>query len=212
MEESLQYIVKLILPIVTVIVAVCSVLKGKTSTRHKRSLEYERMSNMSYSLYEKTKDESFKKIAEDYGYAAITKDNFLNPEERKALVKTIEPTKDLENFFKSKDFIYIHTTPLNPLEFRWKNKNFTKKWRYYLSLTRRFGFYVCGSAIAILPLSYKEILPDIILLGLANQPKSILILLAIYFITLGFSISYFNLTSGVKLKIANELIKKHTIK
>lgn len=209
MEEIFQFIVKLIVPIVMAVIALCSVLKGKLSTAQKRSLEYERISKLSYDLYKNHNDESLKKISEDFGYAAITKDNFLTPEQRKALVKSVEPTKDLEKFLKAKDLVEIHTSPLKPLAFKWKNKKFNSNVKYYISQAIRGFLYFIGGAIASLPLTYDQVMPVYITQRLVKQPDYIVVLLGGYFFALGFGIAYFSLSSGVKLVIAKELIEKH---
>ncbi|MEI7222220.1 MULTISPECIES: hypothetical protein [Pectobacterium] len=206
MGEAGDLFIKYIIPVVTTIISVIGLFKGWVYQEEKLFSRREKMSKFIYDLYKVSQEESLKKLAIDYGYAAITKDNFLSTEQRIALINSRNPTRDIDSYRKCSSLLNIS---INPLGFEWRSKRHQfKLYRVSIYITNAL-LYLLGCAVSALPFVYDAFLPfDMILrsIELSNVEKTFI---AIYLFFSGAVVALVNLNGLSKLRIASDLRKRH---
>lgn len=208
MSEILEVFVKFALPIILALVAVFSACKELFLTKRRVFEEREKLSKLSYELYKITEDDDLKRLAIEYGYAAITKESFLNLEQRKALVKSEDPTKDIDLFVKCRGLLNIKTEPLS---FFWKKKRHSNIFSFILIVTFRVLLYVIGVIIFLMPLFYSIILPNSLVEKLSELPALTKIGITLYGLFAGAFLAYTNLSAAARLIDSYKLIKRHKV-
>lgn len=206
MADILETFIKLALPIILAIVAIISAFKDLFLTKKRVFEEREKLSKLSYDLYKINEDEFLKRLSIEYGYAAITKENFLSFEQRKALVKSENPTRDIDLFVKCRGLLDIRT---DPLSFFWKKKRYNNKLYFYTIVAFRIIFYSFGAAIFFMPVFYGTLLPSFIINKIASLSALAKIGLTLYALFSGAFLAYVNLSFAVRLVDAAKLISRH---
>ncbi|MCP2004988.1 UNVERIFIED_ORG: hypothetical protein J2Y78_003528 [Buttiauxella agrestis ATCC 33320] len=208
MADILETFIKLALPIILAIVAIVSACKGLFITKRAIFEEREKLSKLSYDLYKINEDKELKRLSVEYGYAAITKDNFLNLEQRRALVRSENPTRDIDLFIKCRGLLDIKAEPLS---FFWKKKRYSNVIYFTLAVIFRIIFYALGAFLLILPVFYSVLLPSFMLEKIAGFSALAKIGLTLYIIITGVFLAYVNLSSATRMIDSAKLIKRHEI-
>lgn len=206
MVDMIEVFTKFVLPIILAVIAFVASFKDFFVTKKKITEDCDKLSKISYELYKINKDENIEKLAVEYGYAALTKDRFLNLEQRKALIGSENPTRDIDLFIKCRNFLNIETTPLH---FVWKNKRYYSNKYRYLIISFRLILYCIGAAIASLPFTFQVFLPSFIIEKLSTLPSLTVVSLTIYALISGVLFGYINLTAAVRLIDSANLIQRH---
>lgn len=102
------------------IVSIIGLRAGWIYKRDKVFNSRKAISEFSYSLYKNTNDENYKRIAEEYGISALTKDSNLTPEQRRILLRSKDPVRDIDNYSKCQKLLYISD---NATVFQWTKKD-----------------------------------------------------------------------------------------
>lgn len=208
MSEMLETFVKVILPIILALVAVLSFFKEIFLTKRRIFEEREKLSKLSYDLYKITEDEELKRLSIEYGYAAITKESFLSLQQRRALVRSENPTRDIDLFVKCRGLLDIKTEPLS---FVWKKRKYANKFYFVISISAKIALYTIGVLMFFLPLLYGALLPEFILEKMSNFSALAKIGMALYALSAGAFLAYLNLSAAARLIDSSKLIKRHTV-
>lgn len=206
MEGGFDVFITKILPVVSALVTVIGLFKGWVITRQVLFEQREKLSKHSYEIYKICGEESLKNLSVEYGYAAITKDNFLTLEQRKALIQSKNPTRDIDLFIKLRNLLAID---VSPLRFRWKKDRLSVKWYFYGLLTLQSAGYVFSSVIMTVPFTGEIFLYSSWLEKINSLPTLNIIAISIYCFVSGGFFSYFFLNSAAKLLEASWLIQQH---
>lgn len=206
MADILETFIKFVLPIILAIIAIVSAFKDLFLTKKKVFEEREKLSKLSYDLYKINDDEYLKRLSIEYGYAAITKENFLSLEQRKALVRSDNPTKDIDLFVKCRGLLDIK---VEPLSFFWKKKKYNNRFYFYLMFLFRVAFYTMGASMLLMPFFYGAVLPTFITNKITSLPPLDKIGLTLYAVIGGIFLASVNLISAARLLDAARLIKRH---
>lgn len=208
MSEMLETFVKVILPIILALVAVLSFFKEIFLTKRRIFEEREKLSKLSYDLYKITEDEELKRLSIEYGYAAITKESFLSLQQRRALVRSENPTRDIDLFVKCRGLLDIKTEPLS---FVWKKRKYANKFYFVISISAKIALYTIGVLMFFSPLLYGALLPEFILEKMSNFSALAKIGMALYALSAGAFLAYVNLSAAARLIDSSKLIKRHTV-
>lgn len=208
MSEMLETFVKVILPIILALVAVLSFFKEIFLTKRRIFEEREKLSKLSYDLYKITEDEELKRLSIEYGYAAITKESFLSLQQRRALVRSENPTRDIDLFVKCRGLLDIKTEPLS---FVWKKRKYANKFCFVISISAKIALYTIGVLMFFSPLLYGALLPEFILEKMSNFSALAKIGMALYALSAGAFLAYVNLSAAARLIDSSKLIKRHTV-
>ena len=206
MEEILSPMVKYIIPLITTVLTIVALFKGWIFPSDRLFDKQKELSKFSYELYRISGEEHLKDLSIEYGYAAITKELFLTKAQRLALIKSKDPTRDIDLFRKCSSLLTVEPYPLS---FEWKAVK--HKFKLYRSLVKiiRITFYLGGAYFATLPLTFHVLLPEgvyakFLTLSLLNKW-----LLVLYLVFVGTGIAMISLHGLSKLTFANELRKRH---
>ena len=208
MSELIETFVKIALPIILALVAVFTACKDLFLTKKRIFEEREKLSKLSYDLYKITEDEDLKRLAVEYGYAAITKESFLNLTQRKALVKSENPTRDIDLFVKCRGLLNINTEPLS---FFWKKKRHGNMIYFSFVVFFRILLYVLGAIILLMPIFSGTFLPAVFLEKISHLPALAKIGLTLYTLFAGAFLAFTNLSAAVRLIESAKLIKRHRV-
>ena len=154
MTHYLDLIIKYLLPILSVVVPMLALRSGWIYTREKNFQSRKSISEFSYSLYKNTNDLKFKKISQEYGIAALTKDKNLSSSQREILLGTNDPVNNIDNYSRCAKFISI----TNHAEvFGWSKKRY-RLWIYRktIELTSLAIYFSSGFLVAI-PFLYDKL-------------------------------------------------------
>jgi hypothetical protein len=205
MTEFIDVLNKQMLPILALLITVIGLFKGWVKPRQAIFDQREKLSKHSYEMYKISHDESLKNLALEYGYAAITKDDFLSLDQRKALVNSKDPVRDIDIFSSCRFLLNIQT---DPLSFEWKLKKYNSKLYLNFARTCRTLFYGIGCFIFTFPITYDRFFPSMIT-KLENVPSITKGWLVIYCILVGGWMAWLNLLSGRRLTRAKNLVERH---
>jgi hypothetical protein len=203
--EFIDFLNKQMLPIIALIITIIALFKGWVKPRQAIFDQREKLSKHSYEMYKISNDESLKNLAVEYGYAAITKDDFLTLEQRKALVNSKDPVKDIDVFSTCR---YLLNIKINPLSFEWKMKRYNSKFYLNFARTCRVVLYGIGCFIFTFPITYSTFFPYLFM-KIEAMPNITKGWLVVYCIVIGGALAWGNLNAGRKLTIASRLIKSH---
>ncbi|MFJ5357068.1 hypothetical protein [Pectobacterium sp. CHL-2024] len=204
--EVVEILNKYIVPLIAIIISIVGVFKGWVYRDERMFNQREKTSKFIYELYKNSGEGKLKHLAIEYGYAAITKDNHLSFEQRKALLQSQNPVRDIDAFRKCSSLLTITT---HPLSFQWKaGRHKFKLYRFFVC-TCNMGFYFIGGFISVIPLFYWDLLPiyfakKILLMEIGEQ--MFLTLSSVFF---GVTLSFSNLNNFAKIKMASDLRKRH---
>ncbi|MFS7382696.1 hypothetical protein AB6870_11480 [Rahnella inusitata] len=166
----------------------------------------EKSSRFIYELYKISEEEHLKKLSIEYGYAAITRDDFLDFSQRKALLTSNNPTRDIDAYRKCSNLL---TITCNPLRFEWVSKRYRYKCYRLLVKSLRVLIYAVGAYGLTLPLTYKVMLSVPILDKIGTLAPITKFLIVMYLIIVGGFLAAWNLNEISKLRIAEDLRKNH---
>lgn len=207
MTEFIDFLNKQMLPIIALIITIIGLFKGWVKPRQAIFDQREKLSKHSYEMYKISNDESLKNLAVEYGYAAITKDDFLTLDQRKALVNSKDPVKDIDVFSSCR---YLLNIKINPLSFEWKLKRYNNRLYLIFARTCRVVLYGFGCFIFTFPITYDKFFPSMII-KMETVPSITKGWLVIYCILVGGWIAGVNLLSGRRLTQAKNLIERHNL-
>ncbi|NIE70311.1 hypothetical protein [Pantoea sp. Acro-807] len=206
MSDILDTFVKVILPIILALVTVLSFFKEFFLTKKRIFEEREKLSKMCYDLYKINDDEGLKRLSIEYGYAAITKESFLSLQQRKALVQSENPTRDIELFVKCRGLLDIATEPLS---FLWKQKRYASVIYFNLIIITRLLSFIFGLVIFMTPMLLLVIQPSQVVAKFNEIHAIGKIGLVMYAFFIGFFFAYANLVTAVRLIDAKKMIQRH---
>lgn len=199
-----DFLIKYIIQIIGIIISALTLCKGWVFPTDGLSEKRQKMSKFIYELYKISEEEHLKKLSMDYGYAAITKESILNAEQRKCLLSSPDPMKNIDCYRKCSDLVSIRTSPLL---FEWKFKRYNST-SYKIANNIFFGFfYFIGCYLVILPLIYQISPLSIIASMLQNIPFNQRILWFFYLIIIGCIFSLVSINRITKIRMAIKLIK-----
>ncbi|MEW9133809.1 hypothetical protein AB2542_25480, partial [Klebsiella pneumoniae] len=95
---NINEIIKYSVAIITPIIQMLAVRSGWVFPKDKIFNSRKNISEFAYNLYKNTEDPKIKKVAYNYGIAAITKDKNLTPEQREILLGVNDPVNDIDNY------------------------------------------------------------------------------------------------------------------
>lgn len=206
MVENIDIISKVIIPTLTLIITFWVALRGWLSSRYARFEEREKLSKHAYEMYMISGDDKLKNLSLEYGYAAITRESFLNVHQRKALVGSKNPTRDIDDFIKCRDLLDIK---IKPLRFEWKKSRIKNRWYYNFLMSMYYLVFIMGVLFLITPLILTMF--SIFLFGIdfLAQPIWQVIGLTSYFFALSLLSFSLSKRSISRMSIASNLIKRH---
>lgn len=206
MDEAGELFIKYIIPVVTTIISIIGLFKGWVYQEEKLFSRREKMSKFVYDLYKISQEEHLKKLAMDYGYAAITKDNLLSTEQRIALIGSRNPTRDIDSYKRCGSLLNITTDPLG---FEWRSKRHKYKLYRGIICTINAFFYLFGCFVLALPFIYDPFLPTNMIEKISFMSATVKFFIAAYLFFCGGVIALINLNGLSKLRIASDLRKRH---
>jgi len=150
-DLSMVEIFKMLSPILPVIVSIIALKSGWVYKRDKVFNSRKAYSEFAYNMYKNTSDENFKRISIEYGISAITKDSNLTPEQRRILLHSKDPVRDIDNYSKCQKLLKIGNE-VNV--FTWSNKLYRFWiWRKLVE-TISLILYFANAAVVALPFFY----------------------------------------------------------
>lgn len=154
MTYYLDLIIKYLLPVLSVVVPMLALRTGWIYTREKNFQSRKSISEFAYSLYKNTDDLKFKKISQEYGIAALTKDNNLSSSQREILLGTNDPVNNIDNYSRCSKFISI----TNHAEiFGWSKKRY-RLWIYRKTIELvSLGVYFSSGFLVAVPFLYNKL-------------------------------------------------------
>lgn len=166
--------------------------------------KYSKLSDFAFQLSQKTGDAQLEKISKEYGYAAITRERRLSQEERKVLLKMVNPVNGIENYHTCANYLKISI--VNNC-FVWNKKRHSNRTYRYLLNTIFFTTYIIGSIMFFSPVFYPAFQSSFI--GEAFQQLSIekKIGITAFIITYGAIFFFASLNKLGKLNLSANLIK-----
>ncbi|MFS7220913.1 hypothetical protein AB6859_07885 [Rahnella inusitata] len=202
MIELGDVLLKYFLPVVGLFITALGLYKGWVFPADRLFEQREKMSKLANELYKISGEENLKNLSLDYGYAAITKENFLNTQQRKALLDSRNPTRDIDAY---RNCISLLTIETDPLRFVWRNRRHrSKTWRGVVQTTRLI-LYILGCYIFFMPVTYHAFLPVFFLEKLQFLTIYDKILIATYIAVSGGGLALISLREMSRLKAATNL-------
>lgn len=203
MANQIELIIKIVFPLLSFIVSIIGLRTGWTYKRDKLFTSRKTISEFAYQLYKNNEDVTFKRLAEEYGIAALTKDDSLSRSQREILLNTINPVKDIDDYRKCQKLISITT---HHEIFGWSKKRY--KYKVYRKIIQAFtiSIYFLSSLVIMLPFNYAAIASDRVLERLSHFTIWQKLGLSAYLIAVGFSICIMSLDKASKINIAERLI------
>ncbi|EFB2773196.1 hypothetical protein FHH15_20285, partial [Escherichia coli] len=148
---NINEIIKYSVAIITPIIQMLAVRSGWVFPKDKIFNSRKNISEFAYNLYKNTEDPKIKKVAYNYGIAAITKDKNLTPEQREILLGVNDPVNDIDNYSKCQKLISISS---EKQIFKWTKKRY-RFWIYRKSIKLiSLTFYFIGGFITSIPFVY----------------------------------------------------------
>jgi len=209
MNNEIELIIKILFPLLSIIISIYGLRSGWTYKKDKLFISRKNISEFSYQLYKNSGDVTFKKLAEDYGIAAFTKDKDLTKSQRMALLRTVEPVRDIDDYSKCQRLISIIG---GKKIFTWSKKRY--RYKIYRKTLKWFTtlIYLISSLLVALPFNYA-IIGNARLINKINQLTLWQKLgLSGYLITVGVLICFICLDKVSKIKIAERLITSNWYK
>lgn len=203
MNNELELLVKILFPALSVIVSVFGLRSGWTYKKDKLFTSRKNISEFAYQLYKNSENSTFKKLAEDYGIAALTKDNNLTKQQRLILLNTTNPVRDIDDFSKCQNLISITT---HYEIFRWNKKRY--KYNIYRKTIKTItvSIYFLSSLLIALPFSYSIIANDRMMDKITHLTIWQKLGISSYFIITGVAICFVCLDKVSKIRLAERLV------
>lgn len=203
MNNDLELFIKIIFPALSAIISLLGLKTGWTYKKDKLFTSRKNISEFSYQMYKNSEDVTFKKLAEDYGIAALTKDKSLTKRQILILLNTINPVSDIDNYSKCQNLISITTTREI---FAWNKKRY--KYKIYRNIIKTITtlIYFMSSLIVALPFNYSVVVSAKILEKLNHLTTWQYLGLSSYFVASGVAICFICLDKVSKIRIAERLV------
>lgn len=206
MDLSIIEILKDLSPLLPVLVSSIGLKAGWVYKRDKIFNSRKAISEFSYNLYKNTNDENFKRVAEEYGISALTKDSNLTPEQRRILLRSKDPVRDIDNYSKCQKLLDISD---NSTVFKWSKKRYRFWiWRKAVELVSLIIYFISGFVVA-LPFLYSTILSSEIVEKINGLSAMIKLGLAAYCVLMGVCVGLFFLHKLSTIDIAEKTIKSN---
>ena len=206
MYEKVIEVLKNLYPLLPVIVSLIGLRAGWIYKGDKIFNSRKAISDFSYNLYKNTNDENFKRISEEYGISALTKDSNLTPEQRRILLCSKDPVRDIDNYSKCQNHLYI--TDKSTI-FGWRKKIYRFWiWRKLVVGVSIMIYFLCGF-ITMMPVMYTSLLSNKMIEKINKSPAMVKIGLSAYCILLGISLGFFFLHKASTIKIAEKTVKSN---
>ncbi|HGX0142665.1 TPA: hypothetical protein ACNRXC_004597 [Escherichia coli] len=203
MNSELELLIKILFPSLSAIISLLGLKTGWTYKKDKLFTSRKNISEFSYQMYKSSEDPTFKKLAEDYGIAALTKDNTLTKKQRLILLNTTNPVSDIDDYSKCQSLISITT---HKEIFAWNKKRY--KYSIYRKLIKIITtlIYFMGSLVVALPFSYSVVVSAKMMEKINHLTTWQYFGLSSYFVVSGVAICFICLDKPSKIKIAERLI------
>jgi len=206
MDLSIIEVLKNLLPLLSVIVSIIGLRAGWIYKKDKIFNSRKAISEFSYNLYKNTHDENLKRIAEEYGISALTKDSNLTPEQRRILLRSKDPVKDIDNYSKCQKLLYVSD---NLTIFQWTKKRYSFWiWRKIVEAVSLI-IYLASSFIVVIPFLYNTIFSSNIVEKINESSAMVKFGLVSYCVLIGFSMAFFFLHKLATINIAEKTIKSN---
>lgn len=206
MDLSFIEVLKNLSPLLPVIVSIIGLKAGWIYKRDKVFNSRKAISEFSYNLYKNTNDENFKRIAEEYGVSALTKDSNLTPEQRRILLRSKDPVRDIDNYSKCQKLLYISD---NSTIFQWTKKRYRFWiWRKAVQIVSLVIYFISGFVVAM-PFLYSTMFSSDIVEKINKSSVMIKFGLASYCVVMGVSIGLIFLHKLSTISIAEKTIKSN---
>jgi len=206
MDLSIMEVLKNLYPLLPVIVSIIGLRAGWIYKKDKIFNSRKAISEFSYNLYKNTNDENYKRIAEEYGISALTKDSNLTPEQRRILLRSKDPVKDIDNYSKCQTLLYISNSATI---FQWNKKRY-RFWIWRKSVkTFSLTLYFISGFVVAMPFMYNTIFSNIFVEKINNSSAMLKFGLATYCVLMGISTGLFFLRKLSTIDIAEKTIKSN---
>ncbi|BEA48728.1 hypothetical protein ABV152_004204 [Escherichia coli] len=203
---NINEIIKYSVAIITPIIQMLAVRSGWVFPKDKIFNSRKNISEFAYNLYKNTEDPKIKKVAYNYGIAAITKDKNLTPEQREILLGVNDPVNDIDNYSKCQKLISISS---EKQIFKWTKKRY-RFWIYRKSIKLiSLTFYFIGGFITSIPFVYEGLVTQHILEKINKLTDMQRLGMSSYFFALGICIALMNLHKFSTIRIAEKTIRSN---
>ncbi|AWH87902.1 hypothetical protein [Limnobaculum parvum] len=208
MDVNLTTISGLIISVFPLIVPAMTLWNGWVFISDRLFTRRSQLSRFSYELYQRSGEVQFKKIAHDYGCAALIGDHHLSTEQRKVLLNSDDPIRDIDVYRKCSAYLNVNTSGH---KFSW-----AKPWHKYRIF--RWGIlffltvlYFVGCVIFVSPMLYF-LFRDLSFMAHFNEIALWKKIIAgVYFVFFGGFIAFISLNKGAKLHMAVRLISRNRL-
>ncbi|MDF7660234.1 hypothetical protein PUG81_14770 [Erwiniaceae bacterium L1_54_6] len=154
MDELIINVMKYAPAVASIVVAILALWKKWIIKTDRLFEKYSKLSNFAFELSQKTGDKKLEDISKEYGYAAITGERSLTHEERRFLLKMVNPVSGIEKYHACAAYLKI-----NVVEgcFSWRNRRHRS--RIYRGLVISFFLivYFIGSFMIFSPFFYPAL-------------------------------------------------------
>lgn len=206
MDISMIEIFKILAPILSVIVSIIGLNSGWVYKRDKVFNSRKAQSEFAYNMYKNTSDENFKRISIDYGISALTKDSNLTPEQRRILLHSNDPVRDIDSYSKCQRLLNISD---EVTVFTWSKKLYRYWiWRKIVEIIS-LVVYFANSVVISLPLSYTVLLNSHIIDRINKLSSLAKFGLAAYCFVVGGTVAMFFLNKISTIHLAEKTIKSN---
>lgn len=206
MDINIMEVIKNLSPLLPVIVSIIGLKAGWTYKRDKTFNSRKAISEFSYNLYKNSNDENFKRIALEYGISALTKDSNLTPEQRRILLRSKNPVKDIDNYSKCQKLLYISD---ESTIFQWTKKRYRFWiWRKSVEAISLIIYFMSGFLVAM-PFFYSTTLSSSMVEKINNSSPMIKFGLVSYCVLIGISIGLGFLHKLSTIHIAEKTMKSN---
>ncbi|MEG3127019.1 hypothetical protein SC171_05560 [Pantoea cypripedii] len=154
MDDLITNVIKYAPAVASLIVAVLALWQKWIIKTDRLFEKYSKLSNFAFDLSQKTGDKKLEEISKEYGYAAITGEKSLTHEERRILLKMVNPVSGIEKYHSCAAYLKI-----NVVEgcFAWRKKRHRSR-AYRGLLVVLFGVvYFIGSFMVFSPFFYPAL-------------------------------------------------------
>lgn len=206
MVLSVMEVLKNLSPLLPVIVSIIGLRAGWIYKRDKVFNSRKAISEFPYNLYKNTNDENYKRIAEEYGISALTKDSNLTPEQRRILLRSKDPVRDIDNYSKCQKLLYISD---NSTIFQWTKKRYRFWiWRKSVEIVSLIIYFISGFVVAM-PFMYSTMFSSGLVEKINKSSAMLKFGLAAYCVLMGISTGLFFLHKLSTINIAEKTIKSN---
>ena len=206
MDLSMIEVLKNLSPLLPVIVSIIGLKAGWIYQRDKIFNSRKAISEFSYNLYKNTNDANFKRIAIEYGISALTKDSNLTPEQRRILLRSKDPVRDIDNYSKCQKLLYISD---EATIFQWTKKRYRFWiWRKAVEIVSLVIYFLSAFLVAA-PFFYSTMLSSNMIEKINKSSTLIKFGLTSYCVLMGISIGMLFLHKLSTISIAEKTIKSN---